>query len=36
LDPTVPWVMLTNPHFSDDGPTRIFTERLRKISVSSG
>jgi hypothetical protein len=24
LDPTVPWVMLTNPHFSDDGPTRIF------------
>jgi hypothetical protein len=24
LDPTVPWVMLTNSHFSDDGPTRIF------------
>ena len=24
LDPTVPWVMLTNPFFSNDGPTRIF------------
>jgi Protein of unknown function (DUF3102) len=24
LDSTVSWVMLTNPNFSDDGPTRIF------------
>jgi hypothetical protein len=24
LDPTLRWVMLTNPFFSNDGPTRIF------------
>jgi len=24
LDPTVQWALLTNPPFSDDGPTRIF------------
>src|SRR5260370_33516211 len=24
LDPTVPWVLLTNPFFSHDGPTQIF------------
>ena len=37
LDPTVPWVMLTNPFFSNDGPTRIFNraaaENVRLIGL---
>jgi hypothetical protein len=31
LDSTVSWVMLTNPNFSDDGPTRIFNRAAAQI-----
>lgn len=34
LDPTIPWVLLTNPPFSDDGPTRIFNRAAaQKVQV---